>query len=67
MSLSSIVLIITPGLTGIWQVSGRSTITDFEEIVKLDVQYIENWTLWMDIKILFKTVMLVFKGDDGAQ
>ena len=57
----------TPGLTGIWQVSGRSTITDFEEIVKLDVQYIENWTLWMDIKILFKTVMLVFKGDDGAQ
>ncbi len=34
----------TPGLTGIWQVSGRSTITDFEEIVKLDVQYIENWS-----------------------
>ncbi|WP_410069711.1 sugar transferase [Anaerostipes sp.] len=57
----------TPGLTGIWQVSGRSTITDFEEIVKLDVQYIENWSLWLDIKILFKTVALVFKGDDGAQ
>lgn len=57
----------TPGLTGIWQVSGRSTITDFEEIVKLDVQYIENWTIWLDIKILFKTVMLVVKGDDGAQ
>ena len=56
-----------PGLTGIWQVSGRSTITDFEEIVKLDVQYIENWSLWLDIKILFKTVALVFKGDDGAQ
>ena len=57
----------TPGLTGIWQVSGRSTITDFEEIVKLDVQYIENWNIWLDIKILFKTVMLVFAGDDGAQ
>lgn len=54
-------------MTGIWQVSGRSTITDFEEIVKLDVQYIENWSLGLDIKILFKTVALVFKGDDGAQ
>ena len=35
--------------------------------MKLDVQYIENWTIWLDIKILFKTVMLVVKGDDGAQ
>ena len=37
------------------------------KVVKLDVQYIENWSLWLDIKILFKTVALVFKGDDGAQ
>lgn len=57
----------TPGLTGIWQVSGRSTISDFEEIVKMDVRYIENWNIGLDIKILFKTVMLVFAGDDGAQ
>ena len=57
----------TPGLTGVWQVSGRSNITDFEEIVKMDVEYIENWSLWLDIKIIFKTVKLVFDGDGGAQ
>lgn len=57
----------TPGLTGAWQVSGRSNITDFEEIVKMDVEYIENWSLWKDIQIIFKTVKLVFDGDGGAQ
>ena len=44
-----------PGLTGMWQVSGRSNITDFEEVVKLDKQYISEWTMGLDIKILFKT------------
>ena len=48
-----------PGLTGMWQVSGRSSITDFEEIVQLDNSYIQQWTLWLDIKILFKTVRVV--------
>ena len=48
-----------PGITGMWQVSGRSEITDFEEIVKLDTQYITNWSFWLDIKILFKTVLVV--------
>lgn len=43
-----------PGLTGMWQVSGRSNITDFEEVVKLDKQYISEWTMGLDIKILFK-------------
>ncbi len=57
----------TPGLTGVWQVSGRSTITDFEEIVEMDVDYIDNWSIWRDIGILFKTVKLVIVGDDGAQ
>lgn len=56
-----------PGLTGAWQVSGRSTITDFEEIVEMDVEYIDNWSIWRDIGILFKTVKLVIVGDDGAQ
>lgn len=51
-----------PGLTGMWQVNGRSDITDFEEIVKLDVEYIDNWSFMMDIKILFKTVLEVLKG-----
>ena len=45
-----------PGITGMWQVSGRSKITDFEEVVKLDTQYIQNWSLGLDLKILFKTV-----------
>lgn len=48
-----------PGLTGMWQTSGRSDITDFEEIVKLDLEYIENWSLWLDIKLIFKTVLVV--------
>lgn len=52
-----------PGLTGMWQVSGRSNITDFEEVVKLDKHYITNWTLGLDVKILLKTVQVVLKRD----
>lgn len=52
-----------PGLTGMWQVSVRSNITDFEEVVKLDKQYISEWTMGLDIKILFKTVQVVFKKE----
>lgn len=52
-------LAIKPGITGMWQVSGRSEITDFDEVVKLDKYYIENWNLGLDIKILFKTVLVV--------
>lgn len=55
-----------PGLTGMWQVGGRSDITDFEEIVRLDVEYIDNWSFLLDIKILLKTVLEVFKGS-GAK
>lgn len=53
---------ITPGLTGLWQVSGRSDIQDFEEIVKLDLEYIDNWSLGLDIKILIMTVFAVLGG-----
>lgn len=53
---------ITPGITGNWQVSGRSDIEDFEEVVRLDSDYIESWSLWSDIKILFKTVWVVVAG-----
>lgn len=52
-------LSITPGLTGMWQVSGRSDIDDFDEVVKLDLEYIENWSLGLDIKILFQTIFVV--------
>lgn len=55
-------LAIKPGLTGMWQVSGRSDITDFEEVVKLDREYIENWSIGLDIKMLIKTVLVVLKG-----
>lgn len=54
-------LSIKPGITGLWQISGRSDITNFEEVVKLDVRYINEWSFSMDIKILFKTVLVVLK------
>jgi exopolysaccharide biosynthesis polyprenyl glycosylphosphotransferase len=47
---------IKPGITGMWQISGRNDITNFDEVVELDLKYIDNWTIWLDIKILFKTV-----------
>ena len=52
-------LCMTPGITGMWQVSGRSEITDFEEVIKLDMEYIDDWSIWKDIKILFLTVFAV--------
>ena len=51
-----------PGITGMWQVSGRSEITDFEEVVKLDTKYITNWSLGLDLWILLKTVWIVLTG-----
>ena len=56
-------LAIKPGITGMWQVSGRSEITDFEEVVKLDTEYISEWNVGMDIKLLWKTVVSVIKRD----
>lgn len=53
---------MTPGLTGLWQISGRSDISDFDEVVRLDLEYIDNWSVGLDIKILFKTVGAVLKG-----
>ena len=52
-----------PGLTGLWQVSGRSNITDFEEVVRLDTQYIGEWSVKGDISIIFKTVLGVLKNE----
>ncbi|MBQ1366224.1 MAG: sugar transferase, partial [Clostridia bacterium] len=54
------------GLTGLWQVSGRSAITDFEEVVRLDTEYINNWSIGLDIKILAKTVKTVLKRDGAV-
>lgn len=56
-------LAIKPGITGMWQISGRSKITDFDEVVKLDIQYINEWSLWLDLKIILATVMTVLRRD----
>lgn len=52
---------VLPGITGLWQVSGRSDITSFEEVVGLDTFYIENWSLWLDVQILLRTVIVLLK------
>lgn len=52
---------VLPGITGWWQVSGRSDIIDFDQVMRLDLHYIENWSLWLDINILFKTVAVVLR------
>ena len=57
---------VKPGITGLWQVNGRSNIRNFEEVVKLDMKYIENWSLRLDIKIIVKTVFVVLKRE-GSQ
>lgn len=58
-------LTMQPGITGLWQVSGRSRLTDFEEVVRLDTEYIANWSLGLDLKILLKTVRKMIKSDDA--
>lgn len=52
-------LSMKPGITGMWQAYGRKTVTDFEDIVKMDLEYIDNWSIGLDIKILFKTIASV--------
>ncbi|MDI6780838.1 MAG: sugar transferase [bacterium] len=54
-------LSMKPGITCIWQVSGRSTVS-FDRWMEMDMEYIDNWSLWLDIKILFKTTLVVFYG-----
>jgi lipopolysaccharide/colanic/teichoic acid biosynthesis glycosyltransferase len=55
-------LSIKPGITCLWQISGRNNINDFDEWARLDLQYIDNWSLWQDLKILFKTAGVVLIG-----
>ncbi len=59
-------LAIKPGITGMWQVSGRAKIKDFEQVVALDTRYILDWSLGLDVKILFKTVQVVAKREGAA-
>jgi len=55
-------LSVKPGITCLWQISGRNNITDFQEWVRLDLQYIDNWSLWLDLRILLQTVPVVMLG-----
>ncbi len=55
-------LAMKPGITGVWQISGRSDITDFDEVVRMDSEYIDDWSVEKDIKIVLKTVLLMFTG-----
>ncbi|MGG6294855.1 sugar transferase [Leptolyngbya sp. AN02str] len=57
---------VKPGMTGEWQVNGRSAIKEFEDIVRLDLQYQENWSLMYDIKLILKTVWILFNKSSGA-
>lgn len=55
-------LSMRPGITCLWQASGRNEIVDFKEWMRLDLEYIDNWSLWLDVKILFKTIPIVLLG-----
>ncbi len=57
---------VKPGITGMWQVSGRSKITDFEQVVALDQKYIDNWSVWLDFQILIKTVQVVLQHEGAV-
>ena len=57
---------VKPGITGMWQVSGRSEITDFEEVVRLDTKYINEWSIGLDIRILLQTVAIVLKREGSV-
>ncbi|HOX56940.1 MAG TPA: sugar transferase [Candidatus Paceibacterota bacterium] len=59
-------LSVKPGLTCLWQIGGRNKISDFQEWVRLDLEYIDNWSLWLDLKILFRTLPVVLSGE-GAK
>lgn len=57
---------VKPGLTGEWQVNGRSSIQKFEDVIRLDLKYQENWSLLYDLKLIVKTVLVIFSRDSGA-
>jgi exopolysaccharide biosynthesis polyprenyl glycosylphosphotransferase len=54
---------VRPGITGLWQVSGRNKISNFDDIVKLDLTYIDSWSIWLDCKIILKTIFVIFQRD----
>ncbi len=57
---------VKPGMTGEWQVNGRSTVRSFEDVIRLDLQYQKNWSLVYDLKLIFKTITILFNRNSGA-
>lgn len=57
---------VKPGMTGEWQVNGRSSLKSFEDVIKLDLRYQENWSHWYDLQLIFKTIFIIFAKDNGA-
>jgi lipopolysaccharide/colanic/teichoic acid biosynthesis glycosyltransferase len=57
---------VKPGMTGEWQVNGRSKVRNFEDVIKLDLRYQENWSLKYDLKLIVKTVLILFDKNSGA-
>ena len=53
-------------MTGEWQVHGRSQVTNFEQVVELDLRYQENWSFWYDIQLILKTIVVMFNKNSGA-
>jgi anti-anti-sigma factor len=57
---------VKPGMTGEWQVYGRSQVQNFEEVIQLDLRYQQNWSLWYDLRLILKTILIVFNKNSGA-
>ena len=57
---------VKPGMTGEWQVNGRSSVRDFEDVIRLDLKYQQNWSLMYDLKLIFKTIAVLFNKNSGA-
>ena len=57
---------VKPGMTGEWQVHGRSQVRNFEDVIELDLRYQRNWSLTYDLKLILKTVMIIFSKNNGA-
>ena len=55
-------LSVKPGLTCLWQISGRNNVNDFKDWVRLDLEYIDNWSIWLDLKIIWRTIPAVLAG-----
>ena len=57
---------VKPGITGVWQVNGRSSVRNFAEVVNYDIEYRKNWSIWYDLKLIMQTFWVLFDQDNKA-